>query len=164
MKAHLHKLPQLPRRPWFIYLVAMGALTAAYVLAHYLGVRWLNSGPVFNIIGGSTVLALIIGARRNSQSGRLPWYLIALGQACFVIGDVLAYNYTRFFGGELPTPSIAVAHLARAQDMHSDFGQGFYFAKPLTAEEVMAIAAGESQAGATIRAMSGAGTSATQLA
>ena len=103
----LHNLPQLPRRPWFIYLVAMGALTAAYVLAHYLGVRWLNSGPVFNIIGGSTVLALIIGARRNSQSGRLPWYLIALGQACFVIGDVLAYNYTRFFGGELPTPSIA---------------------------------------------------------
>jgi signal transduction histidine kinase len=33
--------------------------------------------------------------------------LFALGQALFVAGDVLAYNYERFFGRPLPFPSIA---------------------------------------------------------
>ena len=37
---------------------------------------------------------------------KLPWYLFALGQTFFVIGDVITYNYDRFFGTELPFPSI----------------------------------------------------------
>jgi len=87
----------------------MAYITAMYILAHFVGPHWLNSGPVFNVIGGSAVVALIVGARKNSKGRRLPWYLIALGQACFVTGDVLAYNYTRIFGGTLPFPSVADA-------------------------------------------------------
>jgi hypothetical protein len=34
---------------------------------------WLASGLVFSLIGGSSVVALIVGARRNSGR-RLPWY------------------------------------------------------------------------------------------
>jgi hypothetical protein len=77
------------------------------MLGHFVGLHWLNSGPVYNLIGASAVVALIVGARKNSQAGRLPWYLFALAQALFVTGDVLAYNYERFFGGALPFPSIA---------------------------------------------------------
>jgi diguanylate cyclase (GGDEF)-like protein/PAS domain S-box-containing protein len=78
-------------------------------VAHFVGLHWLNSGPVYNIIGGSAVVALIVGARKNSKDRRLPWYLFALAQAFFVTGDVLAYNYERFFGRALPFPSIADA-------------------------------------------------------
>jgi len=92
---------------WKLYLAGMVVLTAIYILADFFGPRWLNSGPVYNVIGASTVVALIVGAKLNAAERRLPWYLFALGQACFVTGDVLAYNYQRFFGTELPSPSIA---------------------------------------------------------
>jgi len=97
----------LPGSAWAVYLAGMATLTTVYVLAHFFGPKWLNSGPVFNVIGASAAVALVVGATRNASVRRLPWYLFAIGQAFFVTGDVLAYNYTRFFGGELPTPSIA---------------------------------------------------------
>jgi diguanylate cyclase (GGDEF)-like protein/PAS domain S-box-containing protein len=94
---------------WAAYLIGVLALTAAYLVAHYLHVHWLNSGPVYNVIGGSAVVALVVGARRNTSHGRLPWYLFACGQALFVTGDILAYNYEKFFGTALPFPSVADA-------------------------------------------------------
>jgi diguanylate cyclase (GGDEF)-like protein/PAS domain S-box-containing protein len=90
-----------------LYLAGMAVLTAAYVWGHFLGPHWLNSGPVYNLIGASTVIALFVGARVNSEGRRLPWYLFAIGQALFVTGDALAYNYERIFGAALPFPSIA---------------------------------------------------------
>ena len=100
---------------WSAYLIGVAGLTTAYIVAHFAGLHWLNSGPVYNIIGGSAVVALIVGARKNSHDRRLPWYLFALAQAFFVTGDVLAYNYGRFFGRALPFPSIAdVFYLAVA--------------------------------------------------
>lgn len=98
---------RLRRQAWWLYLAGMAVLTAAYVCGHFLGPHWLNSGPVYNLIGGSTVVALFAGARMNSEARRLPWYLFAVGQALFVIGDALAYNYERIFGAALPFPSIA---------------------------------------------------------
>jgi diguanylate cyclase (GGDEF)-like protein len=73
----------------------------------------VRSGLVFNLIGGVSVAALILGARRNSRRSRLPLYLLAVGQALFVSSDVLAYNYERLFGAPLPFPSVAdPLHLA----------------------------------------------------
>jgi diguanylate cyclase (GGDEF)-like protein/PAS domain S-box-containing protein len=93
---------------WWLYLAGMSATTAAYTAAHFAGPRWLNSGFAYNVIGGSAVVALLLGTRRNARRGhQLPWRLFALAQALFVTGDVLAYNYKRFFGVELPFPSIA---------------------------------------------------------
>jgi len=100
-------LSALRRHAWWLYLGFMFVLIAAYMYGHFAGPHWLNSGPVYNTIGASTVVALILGARINADSRRLPWYLFALGQALFVSGDVIAYNYHRFFGHELPFPSIA---------------------------------------------------------
>src|SRR5205807_701526 len=50
--------------PWLFYLIAIYALTGVYLLAHFVGPAFLNSGAVYNVLGGSTVLALIVGARR----------------------------------------------------------------------------------------------------
>jgi len=91
------------RQPWLLYIAAVSAVAIVYLAGP------LNEGPVFNLIGASAVVATIVGARRNSPEHRLPWYLFALAQALFVGGDVLSYNYTRFFGGELPFPSVADA-------------------------------------------------------
>ena len=44
--------------------------------------------------------------RMNHPRQRLPWYLVATGQALFVAGDVITYNYERFFGNAPPFPSI----------------------------------------------------------
>ena len=89
------------RQPWLLYAAGVCAVAVAYLAGP------LKEGPVMNLIGASAVVATIVGARRNSPEHRLPWYLFAFSQALFVSGDVLSYNYTRFFGGELPFPSIA---------------------------------------------------------
>jgi diguanylate cyclase (GGDEF)-like protein/PAS domain S-box-containing protein len=67
----------------------------------------LDAGPVFNAIGFSACIAIVVGVRKHKPLTRLPWHLIALGQSLFVAGDVLAYNYRAFFGKALPFPSIA---------------------------------------------------------
>jgi len=96
-----------------MYLGAMALLTSAYAVGQLSDTQWLKSGLVFNVIGGETILALIVGARRNSSHSRLPWYLFAVGQGLFVSSDVIASNYGRIFGGALPFPSVADAlHLS----------------------------------------------------
>ncbi len=98
---------------WWMYLGAMVLLTGGYAIAQFSGPAWLKSGLVFNLIGGETIAALIVGARRNRGRSRTPWYLFAVGQALFVASDVLSSNYERIFGDALPFPSIADAfHLA----------------------------------------------------
>jgi signal transduction histidine kinase len=87
----------------------MAVVTSAYGASHFTGPQWLNSGLVFNVIGVSAVVAILVGARRNVRGRRLPWYLFALGQTLYVLGDVFQDNYGRFFGGALPSVSIADA-------------------------------------------------------
>jgi signal transduction histidine kinase len=90
-------------RAWWLFLVVMAPIVGLYLF----GPRVFNEGPVFNAIGLTAVVAILVGVRMHRPSDRRPWYLFALGQALFVGGDVLAYNYERFFGRPLPFPSIA---------------------------------------------------------
>ena len=83
----------------------MGAATAAYML----GPGAMHSGPVYNALGVSAAVAVLTGIAINRPRPRLPWLLFAGGQALFVCGDVIGYNWTRFFGGDLPYPSLADA-------------------------------------------------------
>lgn len=103
----------MTRHAWAVYLASMALLGGCYVLGGVMGVSWLHSGLVFNLLGGSSVVALILGAKQNSPGRRLPWHLLALGQAMFVTSDVLASNYERLFGAALRFPSAADSfHLA----------------------------------------------------
>ena len=92
---------RLSRNAWWLYLAVMAPISVAYLAGP------LNRGPVFNVIGFSAVVAIVVGVRLHKATPRLPWYLIALGQTFFVAGDVLSYNYTTFFGTALPFPSVA---------------------------------------------------------
>ncbi len=95
------------RNAWWWYLASMGLLTGGFLLGHIAGPGWLNSGPVYNLIASSTLLALVVGAWKNAPRRRLPWHLFALGQGLFVAGNILAYNYQHLFGTPLPFPSLA---------------------------------------------------------
>jgi uncharacterized membrane protein YhhN len=85
------------RHAWWLYLVLMVPVSAAYLAGP------LRVGPVFNAIGFSGVVAVVVGVRLHRPAARLAWYLIALGLALFVAGDVLAYNYKALFGGHCPS-------------------------------------------------------------
>jgi hypothetical protein len=91
------------RYAWAAYLIAMSGLGLLYLT---LKVTPFHSGPVFNVLGFSSVVA-IVAAIWMHRAARLPWALIAGGLTTFVAGDVLAYNYERLFGQQLPFPSIA---------------------------------------------------------
>jgi diguanylate cyclase (GGDEF)-like protein/PAS domain S-box-containing protein len=89
------------RRAWFLYPCGGVLVTAAFLF-----VPGLRHGWLFNLIAISSPIAIVIAVRLWKPQTRLPWYLFALGQAFFVAGDVITYNYDRFFGAELPFPSI----------------------------------------------------------
>jgi diguanylate cyclase (GGDEF)-like protein/PAS domain S-box-containing protein len=76
------------------------------VTVAYLFIPGLRLGPLFNAIAISSPIAIVIAVHLWQPQTKLPWYLFALGQTFFVIGDVITYNYDRFFGAELPFPSI----------------------------------------------------------
>jgi diguanylate cyclase (GGDEF)-like protein/PAS domain S-box-containing protein len=61
---------------------------------------------LLNLIALSSPIVILVALRLNHVEYKLPWVLIALGQVFFVTGDVITYNYERFFGTELPYPSI----------------------------------------------------------
>ena len=89
------------RHAWWLYLAVMAPIAVAYLAGP------LKAGPVFNVIGFSGVVAIVAGVRMHRPAARVAWYLIAVGLALFISGDVLAYNYRALFGGALPFPSIA---------------------------------------------------------
>jgi signal transduction histidine kinase len=98
------KDPGFARRyAWAAYLTGMTGLALLYLFAKDTP---FHSGPAFNVLGLSSVVA-VVAATWMHRAPRLPWALIACGLATFVSGDVLAYNYQRFFGHELPFPSVA---------------------------------------------------------
>jgi PAS domain S-box-containing protein len=89
------------RHAWVLYLVLGIVTTLAYLFVHPIRV-----GLLFNALGLSASLVILIGVQINRPSHRLPWYLFAIGQTLFVAGDVITYNYERLFGSELPFPSL----------------------------------------------------------
>ena len=72
----------------------------------FLFVPGMRVGGLLNLIALSSPIVILIALRLNHVEYKLPWVLIALGQVFFVTGDVITYNYERFFGTELPYPSI----------------------------------------------------------
>jgi signal transduction histidine kinase len=88
---------------WLAYIVGGFVLTAVY----HSGPAKLRNGPVFNLIGLSAVVAILLGMWLNKPPSRAPWNLFALGQLFFLVGDVIAYNHEQLFGTPLPFPAIS---------------------------------------------------------
>src|SRR5919197_5225791 len=70
---------------WRAYLVFGAALTVVY----YLVPPDLAKLVVWPVIGFSSAAAILIGIRRYRPDRPLAWYLFAVGQVLFVLGDTL---------------------------------------------------------------------------
>ena len=92
-------------RLWQLYLLAGIVLSLLYFLVP----PFRGSGPLFNLVGISSAVAIVAGTRLHRPGARLPWYLFALGQVLFVAGDVIYYTYPHVFHTDVPFPSVADA-------------------------------------------------------
>ena len=98
----------MKQRAWLLYLMAAEAALLAYLF-----VPGFRQGWFFNLIAVSSPIAIVCAVRMWKPEAKAPWYLFALGQTLFVAGDVITYNYDKFFGSALPFPSIGdVAYLS----------------------------------------------------
>ncbi|MGZ8614364.1 MAG: putative bifunctional diguanylate cyclase/phosphodiesterase [Actinomycetota bacterium] len=80
---------QVKSRAWIAYLVAAVAATVAY---YALG----HNSYLFNLIGLSSPVLILLAVRLHRPERRAPWFLIAAGQFLFIAGDVVSYNYELF--------------------------------------------------------------------
>jgi diguanylate cyclase (GGDEF)-like protein/PAS domain S-box-containing protein len=87
---------------WQLYLGAGALLCALYVWVP----PFAASGPVFNLLGLSPVVAIVIGIRRYKPASRGPWIWFAVGMTLFWLGDLYTYSYPRLFGADVPFPSL----------------------------------------------------------
>jgi diguanylate cyclase (GGDEF)-like protein/PAS domain S-box-containing protein len=86
---------------WAVYLAAGALLTAAYLWFPPLR----GSGPVINVLGLSSCVAIAVGIRLHRPRARLAWMLFIVGQFLFVAGDVYTYSYRLVFGADVEFPS-----------------------------------------------------------
>jgi signal transduction histidine kinase len=101
-----------PRRGpalWVLQLcVGMAAVAAYYTLVPEQLVD-----PVGVAIGVFGVVSILAGVHLWRPESRAPWYLIAAGVACYVLGDFIYMQLAAQFGSEPPFPSAAdVAYYA----------------------------------------------------
>ncbi|MDX6628815.1 MAG: hypothetical protein QOH00_1061 [Gaiellales bacterium] len=88
-------------RAWIAYLAL--ATFAAGLYLFMPGLR--GSGPLFNLISGSSFVAILIGIRIHRPAAPWVWRWFAIGQALFFLGDVYTYSYPNLIGHEVPFPS-----------------------------------------------------------
>jgi diguanylate cyclase (GGDEF)-like protein/PAS domain S-box-containing protein len=77
----------------------------------YLLVPPLKGNPVlFNTLGMTSWIAVVVGIRRNRPTYALPWWLFAFGFFLYWLGDVYTYSYPQLIlHHEVPFPSIGDA-------------------------------------------------------
>jgi hypothetical protein len=73
-------------KAWRLYLTGG---VAAIVLYFLLPPQGLWSSAVYDLIGLSSVVAILIGVRRHRPARPVIWWCFAAGQLLFVVGDML---------------------------------------------------------------------------
>ena len=101
-KMPMNRLASLRVPLWMAYLAVGGLLLVVHAS---LETGSLTQSYLYDAIGASAVSVALIGIWRNRPEQRLPWILIAAGQALFVAGDLL-WNWYEVIG-EDPFPSMA---------------------------------------------------------
>ncbi len=98
--------PAVSRVPAWLWFLLGGAL----LMALYVAVPpFQGSGPVINLIGLSSPVAIIIGIRLHRPAAALAWWLFAAGQFLFFAGDLYTYSYPKLLGADVPFPSLGDA-------------------------------------------------------
>ncbi|HVI35781.1 MAG TPA: hypothetical protein VM684_06095, partial [Gaiellales bacterium] len=91
------RLPAL----WMVY----PALGVVVCLLYAFVPPVAGNGFVVPGVGLSCSVAIVWGTRRNKPDAAWAWYLFALGQFMFAMGDAYTYIYPRVFGADVPFPS-----------------------------------------------------------
>jgi diguanylate cyclase (GGDEF)-like protein/PAS domain S-box-containing protein len=88
--------------PWALaYLVlAAGLIFLYYVFPAY-------HSPLWTVLGLSSVVATVVGVRRNRPRKPLPWYLLATAELTFITGDTSYNVLTQVMHQDNPFPSVA---------------------------------------------------------
>ena len=87
---------------WRAFLwVGAAAVAVYFVLPH-----GLVQNTLYNALSLAAAVALFAGARLHRPSRRLPWYLLAVGQLLFTVGDQ-AWDFFEFVRHINPFPSMA---------------------------------------------------------
>lgn len=89
-------------RLWQAYL-AFGLLC---VLLYYFVPPFKQNGVLFNVIGLSSAVAILIGIKLHKPASRRAWQAFAVGQLFFVTGDAFYYGYDAIFHQDVPFPSL----------------------------------------------------------
>jgi signal transduction histidine kinase len=89
---------------WTAHLGVGVALIAVYLLVP----REPFSTGIYQALGWSAAILIVIGVRRYRPAAARGWYLVALSQALFVLGD-LTYTAYSWVGVAIPFPSLADA-------------------------------------------------------
>ena len=96
---------QWRRRAWIAYLAVGAALTGAYM--------WLpplrGNGPLINLLGLSSSIAIAVGIYLHRPRARAAWFLFIIGQFLFFAGDLYTYSYPKLFGVDVEFPSLGDA-------------------------------------------------------
>ncbi len=94
---------------WVIQLCVGMATVAAYWLL--VPDEWVD--PTGVLIGMYGVASIVWGVHVWRPESRAPWYLLAAGVACYVLGDFIYMLLADRYGSEPPFPSLAdVAYYA----------------------------------------------------
>jgi diguanylate cyclase (GGDEF)-like protein/PAS domain S-box-containing protein len=93
------------QRLWVVYLAVGGLLTAAYLWFPPV----VGSGPLINLLGLSSSVAIAVGIYLHRPRARAAWVLFIVGQFLFFAGDLYTYSYPKLFGVEVEFPSLGDA-------------------------------------------------------
>jgi diguanylate cyclase (GGDEF)-like protein/PAS domain S-box-containing protein len=87
---------------WAIYLAFGGLLTAAYLFVPSLA----GNGPLINVIGLSSPIAIAVGIYLHRPKMWPAWVLFVIGQFLYFAGDLYTYSYPKLFGVDVEFPSL----------------------------------------------------------
>jgi len=86
-----------------VFVAAELLLGGAYFVLPPSGLR----AVVYCATSLGMVVAVVVGVRMWRPSRPLAWYLIAVGQLLFTVGDAYSFYHEWVLGLEVPFPSIA---------------------------------------------------------
>jgi diguanylate cyclase (GGDEF)-like protein/PAS domain S-box-containing protein len=92
-------------RAWIVYLAVGALLTAAYLWFPPL----VGNGPLINVLGLSSSVAIALGIYLHRPKASVAWMLFILGQFLFFAGDLYTYSYPKLLGVEVEFPSLGDA-------------------------------------------------------
>jgi signal transduction histidine kinase len=92
------------RRLWLAYLVLGLVAVGVYFLLPWDS---LGQAALYDGIGASSAVAVVVGTRLNRPAKRLPWLLFAAGLLAFSVGDTIFNLYGYVWDTTPPIPSAA---------------------------------------------------------